>query len=396
MDLGPLSNTSARYPEQFGEDNFFWRDLSEHPNYDEFWQRRNILPHLTGIDQAVLTVGGWFDAEDLYGPLNIYRTVESENPGTFNAIVMGPWRHGGWFMDESPHLHGDIYFGDHISDWYQKEIEAPFFRYFLKGEGEVPDFDAMMFDTGRGTREWRKFATWPPAEAETIRWYLRDGEQLTVESPVEGEAEATRFISDPQKPVPVTDKIRFVFTPARYMSEDQRFAGRRPDVLVFQTGELAADLTLAGDILARLMVSTTGEDADWVVKLIDVYPDSLQNEEHTPEGVQLGGYQQMVRSEIVRGRFRNSFERPEPFTPGEVTEIRLPLQDVLHTFPAGHRIMIQVQSTWFPLFDRNPQGWVDNIFEAVEGDFRTAEHTVWHAPGAQSWIEVKMLPAATE
>ena len=388
MDLGPLKNSDATYDST----NFFWRQLAEHPNYDEFWQARSILPHLDEVDHAVLTVGGWFDAEDLYGPLNIYRALERNNPEiAYNGLVMGPWGHGDWARTLSPHVIGDIVYGDDISGWYQREVEAPFFRYWLKGEGSSPDFDALTFDTGR--KEWLSFPEWPPAEAQTRILYLRDGESLQWTGPVGGEAEYSEYVSDPNEPVPYTDDIRFVFTPRRYMNEDQRFAERRPDVIEFQTGILEEDLTLAGDMLARLEVSTTGTDSDWIVKLIDVYPDAMQNEEHTPEGVVLGGYQQMVRSEIFRGRFRESYETPEAFVPGQRTTVEFPLQDVLHTFKAGHRIMVQVQSSWFPLFDRNPQTFVPNIFEAEEGDFVRATQRVWHMPEAASRLEVKVLPA---
>jgi putative CocE/NonD family hydrolase len=393
MDLGPLSNSSEYYK----EDNFFWQQLVEHPNYDEFWQRRSILPHLSGIDHAVMTVGGFFDAEDLYGPLNIYREVERNNPGTFNALVMGPWSHGGWARSRSPHMVGDIYFGENISQWYQEEVEAPFFRHFLKGEGEPPDFEALAFDTGR--RAWRKFEAWPPAQTQTQRLYFQAGGGLTREPPGDEEARGTgvaspdysEFESDPNQPVPYTDQVRIVFTPRRYMTEDQRFATRRPDVISFVSEILAEDVTLVGDILANLEVSTTGTAADWVVKLIDVYPEDEENHEHTPDGVQLSGYEQMVRSEVIRGRFRNSYEHPEPFVPGQVTTVRLPLQDVYHTFKAGHRIMVHVQSTWFPLVDRNPQTYVENIFKAEESDFVSHTHRVFHTPQRASYLEVRSL-----
>ena len=385
LDLGPLKNSNRYY----GTDNFFWQQIIQHPNYDVFWQRRSILPHLKGVDHAVMTVGGWFDAEDLYGPLNIYRNLESENPGIYNVLVMGPWSHGAWAARDSAQMVGNIYFGNDISDWYQREVEAPFFRHFLKGEGNPPDFEALGFDTG--TKEWRQFTEWPPARTEPTRYYLRSREVLSQRSPAPGDAQYTEFVSNPNEPVPYTDEIRFVFTPRKYMADDQRFAERRPDVIEFQTEVLNSDLTLAGDILAHLEVSTTGTDADWVVKLIDVYPDDTQNSEYTPEGIQLGGYQLMVRSEIMRGRFRNSYENPEPFVPGLVTTVTVPLQDVLHTFRQGHRIMVQVQSTWFPLFDRNPQKYVDNIFEASAEDFITATHRVYHSPQSTSYLEVKQL-----
>ncbi|MCL7957979.1 MAG: CocE/NonD family hydrolase [marine benthic group bacterium] len=387
MDLGPLENSDAVYDST----NFFWQQLVEHPNYDEFWQARNILPHLHGVDHAVLTVGGWYDAEDLYGPLNIYRTLERENPDiAYNGLVMGPWGHGDWARTLSPHVIGDIEYGDDISGWYQREVEAPFFRYWLNGAGAPPEFDALTFDTG--SKEWRAFPAWPPVEADTRTLYLRDDEVLSWQAPSAGEGEFTEYVSDPNEPVPYTDDIRFVFTPRRYMNEDQRFAERRPDVIEFQTEPLEEELTLGGDVLVRLQVSTTGTDSDWIVKLIDVYPDDTPNGEHTPEGVVLGGYQQMVRSEIFRGRFRDSYEFPTAFVPGERTAVEFPLQDLLHTFKPGHRIMVQVQSSWFPLFDRNPQTFVPNIFEAEEKHFVKATQRVWHTPAAASRLEVKVLP----
>ncbi len=339
MDLGPLKNSS----EYYDADNFLWWQVAEHPNYDEFWQERNILPHLKDVDHAVMTVGGWFDAEDLYGPLNIYKTLERENPGAFNVLVMGPWAHGGWGFDRSPHMVGNIYFGDNISGWYQRQVEAPFFRYFLKGEGEPPAFEALSFDTGR--LEWQEFDIWPPATAEPMRLYLRADEIISMDSPASTESEYTDYVSDPNEPVPYTDATRIRGTPRFYMTEDQRFAERRPDVIEFQTEILEEDVTFVGDILTHLKVSTTGTAADWVVKLIDVYPDDERDGEHTPNHIHLSGYRMLVRSEVIRGRFRNSYEHPEPFVPGQVTEVTLPLQDVLHTFKQGHRIMVQIQST---------------------------------------------------
>jgi putative CocE/NonD family hydrolase len=385
MDLGPLKNSS----EYYDADNFLWWQVAEHPNYDEFWQERNILPHLKDVDHAVMTVGGWFDAEDLYGPLNIYKTLERENPGAFNVLVMGPWAHGGWGFDRSPHMVGNIYFGDNISGWYQRQVEAPFFRYFLKGEGEPPAFEALSFDTGR--LEWQEFDIWPPATAEPMRLYLRADEIISMDSPASTESEYTDYVSDPNEPVPYTDATRIRGTPRFYMTEDQRFAERRPDVIEFQTEILEEDVTFVGDILTHLKVSTTGTAADWVVKLIDVYPDDERDGEHTPNHIHLSGYRMLVRSEVIRGRFRNSYEHPEPFVPGQVTEVTLPLQDVLHTFKQGHRIMVQIQSTWFPLVDRNPQTYVDNIFEANEEDFTKATHRVYHSPQHASYLEVKVL-----
>ncbi len=385
LDMGPLKNAA----EYYGEDNVFWQQLVEHPNYDDFWQKRNLLPHLRNVDHAVLTVGGWFDAEDLYGPLNIYKTIEKYSPKAENKLVMGPWSHGDWARNRVQQTVGFVHFGDSISDFYQKNIEQPFFNRHLKGVNAPELPEAYVFDTGK--KEWRQFSEWPPATSETARWYLADKEKLALQEPANSTVPYSEFISDPNKPVPYTDQTKMVFTPRAYMAGDERQAARRPDVLVFETEVLEEDISLAGEILARLMVSTSQTDADWVVKLIDVYPPDAPDYEGNPENIRMGNYHQLVRSEVIRGRFRNSFENPEPFTPNEVTEVKLPLQDVLHTFKEGHKIQIQVQSSWFPLIDRNPQKYVENIFKADEEDFVKAVHRVYHAPDNRSYIEVDVL-----
>ncbi len=393
MAVGPLSNADPL----MGEKNFFWQQLTEHPNYDEFWQKRSILPHLNNIKANVMTVGGWFDAEDLYGPLNVYKTIEKNNPDIFNVLVMGPFDHGGWSREYAPiQVVGNVAFGPNIADFYQREIEMPFFRHFLKGVDEAPKYEAMVFDTGK--KSWHAFAKWPPADSLSGNLYLRANRQLANEGPVENESGYTEFVSDPSDPVPYRKRedIRLQFTPRYYMTDDQRFATARGnmqgDVLVFVTGVLQKDFTMSGELLAHLNVSTTGTSADWAVKLIDVYPDNHPQVPGTPPGVVLAGYQQMVRSEVIRGRFRNSYSDPEPFIPNEVAEINLPLQDIFHTFKKGHRIMVHVQSTWFPLIDRNPQKYVENIFEAKAEDFVRATHRVFHDPEHQSWLEYRYLP----
>lgn len=389
-DLGALSNASKYY----GPDNFFWTQLSEHPNYDEFWQRRSLLPHLEGIDHAVMTVGGWFDAEDLYGPLNIYRQIETRNPDAFNVLVMGPWGHGDWARDSQYQQVGNIVFGGRISDFYQREIEAPFFEHFLKGTGQAPKFEALVFDTGH--KVWHAFEQWPPTESKEQTYFLRHRERLDATPPAMDDLTFSEYLSDPNEPVPDSEEISITFTPRAYMTGDQRFAERRPDVIEFQTEVLEEDLTMVGPLLARLLVSTSQTDADWVVKLIDVYPPNEPNHPATPDHITLGGYQQLVRSEVIRGRFRNSYEHPEPFVPDEITEVNLPLQDVFHTFKAGHRVMIQIQSTWFPLIDRNPQKYVENIFKATDEDFVTAIHRVYHAHEHASRIEYRVLEGQAE
>ena len=388
MDLGPLKNGDKLYP-----DNFFWKETVEHPNYDAFWQKRSIVPHLKNVKPAILTVGGWFDAEDLYGPLTIYKTLEKNNPGAFNILTMGPFGHGRWARETGPTLHGDIYFGDSLATFYQREIEAKFFRHFLKekGDGKVDLPEAWLFDTGK--KEYRKFDKYPVLTAKKVNFYFQTGGQLTDKEPAAADS-FTEYVSDPMKPVPSSEHETemFGFTPFRYMSEDQRFAASRPDVLVFQTNVLDKEITLGGEIMAKLKIATTGTDADFVVKLIDVYPDNEPNHAYMPyNSIILAGYQQMVRSEIMRGRFRKSFEKPEPLTANQLTNIDFRLQDVLHTFKKGHRIMVQVQSTCFPLFDRNPQKYVDNIYKADQTDFIKATQKVYHQKGSASLIEVEVL-----
>jgi uncharacterized protein len=390
MKLGPLKN-SKKY---FG-DSFFWNELASHPDYDEFWQRRNILPHLGNPDVPiktnVMTVGGWFDAEDLYGPLNIYKQIEKYHPDTFNVLVMGPWSHGQWASTNNRTKIGYLDFGPGISDYYQREVELPYFNYFLKDSGLKPDFEALVYDTGIG--QWQKLDAWPPKRAQPQKLYLAANRTLTIaEQPQSQSPEYAEFVSDPASPVPYRkmQDVVIQFTPREYMTDDQRFASQRSDVLVFQTDILTKPVTLAGPLNAVLQVSTTQSDADWVVKLIDVNPETLSNPV-TESTVDLAGYQQMVRSEVFRSRYRNSYATPEPLAPNQVTEVRVPLQDVLHTFKPGHRIMIQVQSSWFPLIDRNPQKYVPNIFEADEQDFVKATHRVYHSSQHASHIEVGIV-----
>ncbi len=382
LDLGSLKNVDYK-------DNFYWKETTEHPNYDDFWKKRSIIPHLKNVNHAVMTVGGWFDAEDLYGPLTIYKTIEKNNASKgYNTLVMGPFGHGRWSRETGHTLHSNIYFGDSIATFYQKNIESKFFGHFLKGPGDgktgLPE--AYMFDTGRKT--WATFDQWPAAEARKLSFYLDPAGKLSESTPAK--AGFSEFVSDPMKPVPYTEDntTTIAFTPFNYMSEDQRFAARRPDVLVFQTDVLTEDVTLAGEIMARLKVCTTGSDADWIVKLIDVYPGDEPNHPYMPnKNILLSNYHQMVRSEAMRGRFRNSFEEPKAFVPHKKTEVNFALQDVFHTFKKGHRIQIQVQSTWFPLIDRNPQKFVPNIYKADDKDFVKATHRVY----SDSVIEVQVI-----
>ena len=363
LKVGPLKNITEKYH----KDNFFWQQIVNHPNYDTFWQKRNILPHLTNIKPAVLTVGGWFDAEDLYGPLHIYKAIEKSTPGANNTIIMGPWGHGDWARERGKSIHNNLYFGDSISTFFQREVERKFFAFYLKDEGANSLPEAYMFDTGK--KEWEKFGVWPPKEIPPFQLYFGEGGRLSVNKPLDPNA-SFEYISDPAKPVPYTSQTEgLTFTPRNFMSDDQREASRRPDVLTFVTDTLTEDITAAGEILAKLKISMTGTDADFIVKLIDVYPQDYPNFEHNPKNIIMAGYQQLVRSEVFRGRFRNSFEKPEPFVPGKITDVNVPLQDVLHTFKKGHKVMIQIHSTWFPYIDRNPQTYVENIYKAEEKDF---------------------------
>lgn len=385
--IQPLSNASQYYD----EDNFFWQQIINHPNYDEFWQRRSIVPHLKNVRTNVMAVGGFFDAEDLYGPLNIYQSLEKNSPGTHNTLVMGPWGHGDWARPSPVQVVGNMPFGRNIAADYQREVEAPFFRKFLKGQGEAPAFEAKIFDTG--SRRWQEFNEWPPAAAVDSYLYLAPQRKLKLDDPQINDPTFVEFVSNPDDPVPYRDRpnIRLQFTPRQYMTDDQSFATKRPDVLVFETEVLSEPVTICGDLLAELFISTDQTDADWVVKLIDVFPDDHPQLEGTPENVRLAGYQMMVRSEVFRSRWRKSLEHPEPLVPGEVTQVNVPLQDIMHTFKPGHRIMVHVQSTWFPLIDLNPQKYVPNIYKAEVSDYVTATHRVHFGPNQQSRIKVRRL-----
>jgi uncharacterized protein len=382
LDLGPLTNANKKY---LHNKVAFWNEMMEHPNYDAFWQARNLVPHLKHCAPAVMTVGGWFDAEDLYGPLHIYAAVEKNNPNSFNVLVMGPWAHGGWSGERGDRL-GNIAFGSDTAAFFQKQIELPFFNHFLKGKGEHKLPEAYVFETG--VNQWRQFDHWPPVGTLPKKLHFHAGGTLSFEPVGNNGKQFDQYFSDPKKPVPYTEAIAIGMT-REYMSDDQRFGGKRPDVVVYQTGVLDEDITFAGPIIADLKVSTSGTDSDWIVKIVDVFPqDAVADPKSTKP---MAGYQMMVRSEVIRGRFRNSYEKPEPFKAGQPTTVRLVLQDVLHTFKKGHRVMVQVCSSWFPLVDRNPQKYVDNIFYAEEKDFIPSTQRVYCSPMYPSALEVGIL-----
>jgi len=390
--LGSLANIDRRY---FKGEIPFWREVVAHPSYDDFWSARNILPHLGNVAPAVMVVGGWYDAEDLYGPLNVYRSIEEKNPDVANHLVMGPWQHGGWARTAGDHL-GNISFGAETSAYYQAAIERAFFDHYLRSEGGGPSpiAEATIFNTGSNT--WRTFDQWPPQASEEHQLFLGDGGALRLdEAPLEA-AGADRFVSDPARPVPSTEDVD-IGMPRPYMTDDQRYAARRADVLVYRSEPLREDLTIAGPITADLWVATSERDADWIVKVIDVHPDDASDAEHPHlrPGKHMSGYQEMVRSEVFRGRYRGGYDTPKPFTPNRASQVKVPLQDVLHTFKAGHRLMIQIHSSWFPMVDRNPQRWVANIFAAADDDFKAATHTVFRDPRRPSKITIGVLPSSS-
>lgn len=385
MDMGAIKNGFDKYYE--GK-NFFINEIIAHPNYDEFWQKRSLLTKFNNnVKTAVMTVGGWFDAEDLAGPLNVYKTIEAKNPNIYNTLVMTPFGHGRWSRETGHTLHNDIYFGDSIASFYQREIEARFFSHFLKNDKETLSLpEAYMFNTG--TKQWQKFDNWPLQNVTKQKFYLAKDEKLLTNEPLKNGF--VSFVSDPLKPVPNSQnrKEMLSFSPHNYMSEDQRFAAQRPDVMVYETPILQNDMTITGPIIAHLNVETSSTDADWIVKIIDVYPAETENHPYLSNpDVILSNYYQMVRSEIMPGRFRNSFEKPEAFVPNQKTSVQFKLQDVLHTFKKGHRLMIQVQSTCFPLFMRNPQKFLHNVYLAEDKDFTKATHKIYY----DSFIEMDVL-----
>ncbi len=383
LRMGPLANANTTY---FKDKIDFWNDVMRHGVYDDFWQARDLRPHLRNIRPAVLTVGGWFDAENLFGALETYKRIEATSPQTDNLLVMGPWRHGQWARDPGLSL-GHVQFNAKTCEYYREKIEFPFFQFHLKGEGEMKHPEAWVFETG--TNVWREEAKWPPAAAKPLAMYLAPGGKLSFGKP-DSEARAfDEYLSDPAKPVPFIDWTEIGMAP-EYMVADQRFASHRPDVLVYQTDILEKDLQLAGPIDVELTVSTTGTDSDWIVKVIDVYPDDYPDPKENPTKVRMGGFQQLVRGDVLRGKFRNSFEQPEAFEPGKPTKVRFALPDICHAFRPGHRLMVHVQSTWFPLVDRNPQTFVD-IYSAEAGDFQKATQRVHRGGNDASRLVVRVM-----
>ena len=397
LDAGTLENLSK----MLGGGAELWLDQVHHDTYDDYWKARNLAAHTKNIHCAVLTVGGWYDAEDLQGPFTLFHAVEKDNPGIFNALVVGPWVHGGWYRYDGNRL-GRVSFASNTGDHYRKNILFPFFEQYLKGGADAKLPKAYVFETGSNV--WRQYDAWPPKHTERQKLYLHAKGVLSFEPPKDDATAYDEYVSDPNKPVPFVNYVA-QNVPQEYMVTDQRFAASRTDVLTYETAVLQQDVTIVGPVSPRLFVSTTGTDSDWDVKLIDVYPtdypqsklDEPQQEERgkpqTDVGLPsftMGGYQQLVRGEPFRGKFRHSFEKPEAFTPGKVEDVAFAMQDVNHTFRRGHRIMVQVQSSWFPLTDRNPQTFL-NIPDAKPSDFVKATQRLYHGAGQASGIEVHVL-----
>ena len=412
MDMGGLGKSGDMFWQKLGIRAKFWDQMLLHPNYDQFWKERNIFPNLKNIHAAVMTVGGWYDNEDLFGALGTYQNIEKQNPGIFNVLVMGPWCHGCWARTDGDWL-GTAYFGGKTGIYYREHYELPFFNYFLKDKGDISQIKEVNgFDTGN--YEWRDFSNWSPTTSTDTPVYLMDNGQLKFgdgasgKRPTEGAKLYDEYVSDPWNPVPYTQKITSNY-PRDFMTEDQRFAATRPDVLVYQTDPLPNDIMVAGSIKPQLFISSSGTDSDFIVKLIDVFPDDYQYPETgnklpngEPERVRPpmdsawsvfkpGGYEMLLRGEPFPVRFRNSFEKPVPLRPNVPTKISYVTPGIVHTFRKGHRIMVQIQSTWFPLVARNPQNFMPNYKQGTDADFQKATERVYHSATYPSRVLLPIL-----
>jgi putative CocE/NonD family hydrolase len=388
LRLGPLSTVNEKY--LLGKIPT-WNDYVAHPNYDAFWQKQAMAPYLTRVTVPTLNVAGWWDQEDFYGPQKIYETLEPLDRGEISFFVAGPWSHGGWMQTDGSSL-GRIKFGGNTSKYFREKIQAPFFAHYLKDKPGWNVPEAVTFETG--TNAWQVYDEWPPRNLTEDRGlYFREDGRLSFEAPATEDGRAfDSYVSDPSRPVPYRPRpIEATYDPRgsgwrTWLVGDQRFVHLRPDVLSWETEPLAEDITVTGRIVARLSASTTGTDSDWIVKLIDVYPEDV------PAEPAMGGYQLMIANEVFRGRFRSSFEKPEALVPDRVTDFTIDLHAADHRFLKGHKIMVQVQSTWFPLIDRNPQTFVENIFLAKASDYRSATQRVFRSKEHPSHV---VLPVRT-
>jgi putative CocE/NonD family hydrolase len=370
LDMGPLANANQKYLHGAVR---IWNEWMDHGDYDTYWQAQNLPQYMTHVTPAVLIVGGWFDAEDLWGPLHIYEAIEGHNPKNSTTIVMGPWFHGGWARSDGDSL-GNISFGSRTSVFYRQNIELPFFNFHLKGKGAAKLPEAYVFETG--SNQWRMYDQWPPSSSGTRDLYITGHGKLAFQAPPPAETRKyDEYVSDPAKPVPFIDQVNIGMT-REYMDDDQRFAATRPDVLAYQTDPLSEDVVMAGPLNVDLMVSTSGTDSDYILKLIDVFPDDVPDTRAVQPGEHMSGYEMLVRGEPMRAKYRNSWSKPEPMQPNKPTKVAWEMPDVNHAFLKGHRIMVQIQSTWFPLMDRNPQKFV-NIYKASEADFQKAIERVY-------------------
>jgi putative CocE/NonD family hydrolase len=391
LRLGPLSNANTKY---FHGSIPSWNDFIAHSNYDDFWKHHAVAYGLKEPTVPNLNVAGWWDQEDFYGPTALYERLEKSDKNNRNYLVAGPWNHGGWGRGKGDTL-GEIPFGSDTGVYFRQRIEAPWFAFWLKDKGKLPLKEALLFQTGSDS--WTSFDSWPPRAAQPRNLYFGEDGKLSFDAPQATAAETyDSYISDPAHPVPYRNRPVDMTYPEdhpgswyTWLVQDQRFVDQRPDVLTWQTDTLTEDVTVAGKITAKLFASTTGSDSDWIVKLIDVYPEKVSID------WRLSGYELMIADEIFRGRFRNSFEKPEPITPNEVTPFTIDLHTANHVFKKGHRIMVQVQSTWFPLYDRNPQKFVPNIFEAKDSDFQKATQRIYRSKRFPSSVEISVLPTAT-
>jgi len=384
LALGPLSNANKLY---FHNSLPTWNDFAAHPNYDEFWQKQSFARYFKDLQLQVpnLNVAGWWDQEDFYGPITIYELLEGKDGNHNNYLAVGPWNHGGWERVSGTKL-GNIDFGSDTSKYFREHIQAPWFAYWLKDKGGPPAHKVVTFETGGNS--WKSWDAWPPTEGVKRRnLYFSARGELSFDQPAETADEFESYISDPGNPVPYRQRpVEETYSPGSrwytWLLEDQRFVNQRPDTLSWETETLSEDISVAGDIVAHLYASTTGSDSDWVVKLIDVYPEKYESDPN------MGGYELMVADEVFRGRFRNSFEKPEPIPANKVTPYTIDLHTNDHVFLKGHRIMVQVQSTWFPIIDRNPQKYVPNIFDAVAADYQKATQRIYCSKQFPSSIEL--------
>ena len=389
LRTGALKN----FGKLMGDSIPFWNELMQHPNYDDWWQKRNARNYVSNVKPAMLTVGGLFDAEDCYGAWNLYKAIESKNKNTDNKIVMGPWVHGGWARTDGSTL-GNVRFGSNTSTYYQQNIEIPFFEKHLNNKSTQESLaEATIFFSGENA--WHGFDQWPPKNVSTKKYFLQANNTLSNKPYNSYKTDFAEYISDPAKPVPYTEDVHSNRT-REYMTDDQRFAARRPDVLVYETAILEKDVTMAGTIIANLSVMINTTDADFVVKIIDVFPENFKYDSsyfangEKPNNYIMGGYQMLVRGEIMRGKFRKSFTNPTAFIPNKLEIVNFDLPDVAHTFKKGHKIMVQIQSSWFPIMDRNPQQFMD-IYKATDADFKKATIKIKHGNEGGSFINFPVL-----